>query len=173
MDNNTYSYLILKRRQTRKCNNVHPTSIKNTYNVIRNAEPMNCFRSTANPMVARKHREIKSPRSRLPRSFLIGFNCARQIETVVTIRSLPAFQKASGKILCAIIVVTNATPKPIVKSHAISLIAHFLSAINGSVSPSSSSSGLKEYGHNLFHFLDALKNAGAANIATIKGVDTT
>lgn len=111
---------------------------------------------------------MKSPRSRLPRSFLIGFNCARQIETVVTIRSLPAFQKVSGNILCAIMVVTNATPKPMVRSHAISLIAHFLSAISGSVSPSSNSSGLNEYGHSLFHFLDALKNAGLRTLLPSK-----
>ena len=116
---------------------------------------------------------MKSPRSRLPRSFFTGFNCARQIEIVVTIRSLPAFQNVSGKMRCAIAVVINATPNPIVRSHAISLMDHSLSDISGLCSPSSSSSSVNEYGHNLFHLLEALKIAGAANIRTISGVDTT
>ena len=44
------------------------------------------------------------------------------------------------KVDCAITVHTKETPKPMVKSHAISRIDHLLSDIRGSSSPSSSSS---------------------------------
>ena len=140
MDRITYSYLILNMRQIIRCSTIHPISMNSTYRVIMSADPINCCKSTANPMVARKVREINRPRSRFPRSFWTGFNCASPMDTVVRIRSRPAFQKVSGKMDCAITVHTKDTPKPMVKSHAISRMDHLLSDISGSSSPSSSSS---------------------------------
>lgn len=91
MERTTYSYLILSSLQITRCSRIQPTSMHRTYMVIMNAEPMNCCKSTAKPMVDRKVREINRPRSRLPRSFCTGLSCATQIETVVRSSSLPAF----------------------------------------------------------------------------------
>ena len=76
MERTTYSYLILSSLQITKCSRIQPTSMHRTYMVIMNAEPMNCCKSTAKPMVDRKVREMNRPRSRLPRSFCTGLICA-------------------------------------------------------------------------------------------------
>ena len=45
IERSTYSYLILNKRQIRKCNTVHPINIRNTYNVIINADPTNSLKA--------------------------------------------------------------------------------------------------------------------------------
>ena len=74
IDKITYSYLIFNNLHIIKCTNIQNINISNTYKVIINAEPINCFKSTANPIVERKIKDKNNPKSKFPLNFFTGFN---------------------------------------------------------------------------------------------------